>query len=79
MPSSYPVPSCAVPVSAGMMIAVPLELVGRGIVVPLGRGPGQSRRILTALALYHPGAFRAAPDTHARGWRSLRELHIELG
>ena len=25
MPSSYPVPSCAVPVSAGMMIAVPLE------------------------------------------------------
>jgi hypothetical protein len=24
--SSYPVPSCAVPVSAGMMIAVPLEL-----------------------------------------------------
>src|SRR5206468_3470749 len=56
-----------------------VELVGRGIVVPLGRGPGQSRRILTALALYHPGAFRAAPDTHARGWRSLRELHIELG
>ena len=26
MPSSYPVPLCAVPVSAGMMIAVPLEL-----------------------------------------------------
>ncbi len=26
MPSSYAVPSCAVPVSAGMMIAVPLEL-----------------------------------------------------
>ena len=26
MPSSYPVPSCAVPVCAGMMIAVPLEL-----------------------------------------------------
>jgi hypothetical protein len=26
VPSSYPVPSCAVPVSAGMMIAVPLEL-----------------------------------------------------
>ena len=25
MPSSYPAPSCAVPVSAGMMIAVPLE------------------------------------------------------
>ncbi len=56
-----------------------VELVGRGIVVPLGRGPGQSRRILTALALYQPGALRAAPDTHARGWRSLRELHIELG
>ena len=26
MLSSYPVPSCAVPVSTGMMIAVPLEL-----------------------------------------------------
>ena len=26
MPSSYPVPWCAAPVSAGMMIAVPLEL-----------------------------------------------------
>ena len=26
MPSSYPVPWCAVPVSAGMMVAVPLEL-----------------------------------------------------
>jgi hypothetical protein len=27
VPSSYPVPWCAAPVSAGMMIAVPLELV----------------------------------------------------
>src|SRR2546427_222384 len=56
-----------------------VELIGPGLVVPLGRGAGQSRRILTALALYQPGAFRAAPDTHTRGWRSLRELHIELG
>jgi len=55
-----------------------MELVGRGIVVPLGRGPGQSGRILTALALYQPGALPPAPDTHQRGWRSLRELHVEL-
>jgi hypothetical protein len=34
VPSSYPVPSCAVPVSAGMMIAVPLELAAS----PLGNG-----------------------------------------
>ena len=27
MPSSYPVPSCAVPVSGGMVVAVPLELL----------------------------------------------------
>ncbi len=27
MPSSYPVPSCAVPVSGGMIVAVPLELL----------------------------------------------------
>ncbi|MGH3280309.1 MAG: hypothetical protein ACRDNW_14390, partial [Trebonia sp.] len=27
MPSSYPVPSCAAPVSAGMIVAVPLELL----------------------------------------------------
>ena len=34
--SSYPVPSCAVPVSAGMVIAVPLELAAS----PLGSALG---------------------------------------
>ena len=40
--SSYPVPSCAVPVSAGMMIAVPAELLAS----PLknGRGLGEADR-----------------------------------
>ena len=50
--SSYPVPSCAVPVSAGMMVAVPLELLasplkngrdlgGRGPVRAGHRGDGE--------------------------------------
>src|SRR5262249_52551868 len=56
-----------------------VELVGRGVMVPLGRGPVQARRILTALALYQPGTIRAATDARAGGWRTLRELHIELG
>jgi uncharacterized protein (DUF58 family) len=55
-----------------------VELVGPGLVVPLGRGLGQSRRILTALALYQPGQLRTALDTHEKGWRSLREHHVEL-
>ena len=42
MPSSYPVPSCAVSVSAGMIVAVPLELLAS----PLkgGRDLGEADR-----------------------------------
>ena len=40
MPSSYPVPSCAVPVPGGMMVAVPLELLASPLKNgrPLGGG-----------------------------------------
>jgi len=58
-----------------------VELTGAGLFVPLGRGPGQARRILTELALYDPrapeaGAAEFGPG--ARGWRSLREVRVEL-
>ena len=58
-----------------------VELTGAGLFVPLGRGPGQARRILTELALYDPrpaGADAAAPGPEAGGWRSLREVRVEL-
>lgn len=57
-----------------------VELVGTGLFVPLGRGPGHARRILTALALYQPGA-PLAPDDECGGpgWRSLREVRVDLG
>ena len=40
MPSSYPVPWCAAPVSAGMMIAVPLELAASPLVSGRDLGGG---------------------------------------
>jgi uncharacterized protein (DUF58 family) len=56
-----------------------VELVGTGLFVPLGRGPGHARRILTALALYEPGA-PVGPDDESggTGWRSLREVRVDL-
>jgi uncharacterized protein (DUF58 family) len=58
-----------------------VELVGAGLFVPLGHGPGHARRILTALALYDPRAPRSDksdPRPGARDWRSLREVRVEL-
>jgi len=58
-----------------------VELTGAGLFVPLGRGLGQARRILTELALYDPrasGADAAEPGRDAGGWRSLREVRVEL-
>jgi uncharacterized protein (DUF58 family) len=58
-----------------------VELTGAGLFVPLGRGLGQARRILTELALYDPraaGAGAAEPGPGAAGWRSLREVRVEL-
>jgi uncharacterized protein (DUF58 family) len=56
-----------------------VELAGAGLFVPLGRGPGHARRILTALALYEPGAPGAIDESAPGGWRSLREVHVDLG
>ena len=58
-----------------------VELTGAGLFVPLGRGPGQARRILTELALYDPRAPEAGaagPGPGVGGWRSLREVRVEL-
>jgi hypothetical protein len=52
-----------------------VELAAPGLLVPLGRGAVHTRRLLTALALWQPGAA-AAP---ARGAARLRELHVSLG
>ena len=58
-----------------------VELMGAGLFVPLGHGPGHARRILTALALYDPQAPHSAPGdsgSGARAWRSLREVRVVL-
>jgi uncharacterized protein (DUF58 family) len=56
-----------------------VELTGPGLFVGLGRGPGQARRILTALALYEPGAPAPADDEAAQQvWRSLKEVQVGL-
>jgi len=58
-----------------------VELVGAGLFVPLGHGPGHARRILTALTLYDPKAQRSDRSdvgSGARAWRSLREVRVEL-
>jgi uncharacterized protein (DUF58 family) len=57
-----------------------VELAGAAGTVPLGRGRGQERRILTALALYAPGTRRndVGPDAPAAGSDRLREIRIDL-
>ena len=55
-----------------------VELMGAGLFVPLGHGPGHLRRILTALALYDPRAAAAAAVAQSDG-RSLREIRVDLG
>jgi uncharacterized protein (DUF58 family) len=52
-----------------------VELAGAAGSVPLDRGPGQERRILTALALYAPPGRSAAPVPAVDG---LREIRISL-
>jgi uncharacterized protein (DUF58 family) len=53
-----------------------VELVGRGVHVPPGHGRGHRRRVLTALALYDPGAAHAVPPPAAAG---AAEVVVELG
>ena len=57
-----------------------VDLVGPGVHVPLGSGPAQRARILTALALYEPTASplpvgAGPPPSDAR----LREIRVALG
>jgi uncharacterized protein (DUF58 family) len=54
-----------------------VELMGPGILVALGRGRPHERRILTALALYEPGARVPAPAP-GRSGPSLREIRVPL-
>ncbi|OGK81507.1 MAG: hypothetical protein A2X52_10375 [Candidatus Rokubacteria bacterium GWC2_70_16] len=63
---------------AGAMV----ELTGPGLLVPLARGRGQERRILTALALYEPRPLGAGPglaSVAAREGAMLREIRIGIG
>jgi uncharacterized protein (DUF58 family) len=54
-----------------------VELCGPGVHVPLGSGPAQRGRVLTALALYDPVAppSSVGPPSDAR----LREIRVALG
>ena len=54
-----------------------VELAGAAGAVPLDRGRGQERRILTALALYVPPGRAAAPGSAADG--RLREIAHQPG
>ncbi len=69
-----------------------VELVGPGLAVPLGRGRGHMRRLLTALALYQPdggqpdGRTAAGLDTAGTGddlsrerIRPLRQIRVRIG
>jgi uncharacterized protein (DUF58 family) len=53
-----------------------VELAGPGVHVPLGRGHGQRRRLLTALALYAPGGA-PSPAPSVRG--NVAEIPVTLG
>jgi uncharacterized protein (DUF58 family) len=52
-----------------------VELAGPGLAISLGRGRGQEVRVLTALALFEPGASAAAPPGAGV---SLREVRIPI-
>jgi len=53
-----------------------VELAGRGVHVPPGRGHAHRRRVLTALALYDPGAARAVAPPAAD---AVAEIAVDLG
>ncbi|MBI2525073.1 MAG: DUF58 domain-containing protein [Candidatus Rokubacteria bacterium] len=59
-----------------------VELAGPGLLVPLARGRGQERRILTALALYEPRPARAGTGLARAAGRegaALREIRVGIG
>lgn len=53
-----------------------VELVGRGVHVPSGRGRAHRRRLLTALALYDPAS---APAVAPPAARAVAEVAVDLG
>jgi uncharacterized protein (DUF58 family) len=57
-----------------------VELAGAAGAVPLGRGRGQERRILAALALYAPGGPRPDAESAAGAAASdrVREIRVDL-
>jgi uncharacterized protein (DUF58 family) len=57
-----------------------VELAGAAGAVPLGRGRGQERRILAALALYAPGGPRPDAESAAGAASSdrVREIRVDL-
>jgi uncharacterized protein (DUF58 family) len=66
-----------------------VALAGPGLDVPLGRGRGHMRRLLSALAVYEPGSGRADGTTGALSdagagdareeIRPLREIRVRIG
>jgi hypothetical protein len=60
-----------------------VELIGPGFFVRLGRGRPQLHRMLTALALYDPGAPGPAAGEDEAGepgrLRPLRQIRVRLG
>ena len=60
-----------------------VELIGPGFFVRLGRGRPQLHRVLTALALYDPGALGPAAGEGEAGdpdrLRPLRQIRVRLG
>jgi uncharacterized protein (DUF58 family) len=55
-----------------------VELAGPGVGVPLGRGRGHLARVLTALALYAPGATGDGAGGRESGTR-LRHVRVRIG
>jgi uncharacterized protein (DUF58 family) len=55
-----------------------VELAGAAGAVPLGRGRGQERRILTALALYAPGRRADGAELAPASSDRLREIRVDL-
>ncbi|HUM17878.1 MAG TPA: DUF58 domain-containing protein [Candidatus Nitrosotalea sp.] len=55
-----------------------VALEGPGVLVPLGHGRAHLRRVLTALALYHPDGARPLDPPAGGGGRRLREIRIPL-
>jgi uncharacterized protein (DUF58 family) len=56
-----------------------VELAGAAGLVPLGRGRGQERAVLRALALYAPSrAAAASAPSGTGGMRALREVRVSL-